>query len=85
MVGTFKAGVRCCMVACPDGRWWDATPDIAWGIHQLPSRSTGLSPYLLQDKQFPELAPAKELLVGVEEDVSWDNLVDQFYYTLVYW
>ena len=85
LVGTFKAGVRRCMAACPNGHCWDAMPDIAWGIRQLLSCSTGLSPFLLQHKQFPELAPTEGLLVDVEENVSWDDLVDQFDHTLVYW
>ena len=75
LVGTFKAGVRHCMAVCRDSRWWDAMPDIAWGIHQLLSQSTGLSSFLLQHKQFLELAPTKGLLVDVEEDISWDDLV----------
>ena len=85
LVGTFKAGVRHCMVACPDGCWWDAMPDIAGRICQLPSWSAGLSPFLLQYKQFLELASAEGLLVDVKEDVNWDQVVHQFDQTLVYW
>ena len=64
------------MAVSPDGHWWDTMPDILQGMRQLPSWSTGLSPFLLQHKQFPELTLTEGLLVDVEEDVSWDNLVD---------
>ena len=41
LVETFKARVKRCMEACPNGHWWDAMPDIARGIYQLLSRFTG--------------------------------------------
>ena len=50
LVATFKAGISKCMSAAPEGRWWEALPDIARGFRQLPSRGTGLSPFLLQFK-----------------------------------
>ena len=74
LVGTFKAVVRRCMAACPEGCLWDALPDIARGFRQLPSRATGLSPFVLQHKQYPELALAEGLLVNVDEDTSWEEV-----------
>ena len=73
------------MTACPEGRWWDALPDIAQGFCQLPYRATGLSPVLLQHKQYPELAPAEGLLVNVDEDTSWEEVAQDIEYTLNYW
>ena len=70
LVGTFKAGVRTCMAPGLEGCWWDALPDIARGFCQLPSRATGLSSFVLQHKQYPELAPAEGLMVNVDEDTS---------------
>ena len=74
LVGTFKAGVRKCMAACPEGHWWDALPDVARGFCQLQSRAMGLSSFGLQHKQYPELAPAEGMLVNVDEDTSWEEI-----------
>ena len=50
LVASFKAGVRRCLAAAPEGRWWEVLPDLARGFRQLPSRTTGLSPFVLQFK-----------------------------------
>ena len=85
LVATFKAGIRKCMSAAPEGRWWSALPDVARGFRQLPSHGTGLSPFLLQFKQFPELAPDQGLLQDVKENTDWDQVASKIDDTLAYW
>ena len=85
LVATFKAGIRKCMSAAPEGRWWKAFPDIARGFRQLTSRGTGLSPFLLQFKQFLELTPDQRLLQDVEENTDWDQVARDVDNTLFYW
>ena len=85
LVATFKAGVCKCMSAAPEGEWWEAFPDIARGFRQLPSHGTGFSPFLLQFKQFPELAPDQGLIQDVEENTDWDQLAGDVDDTLAYW
>ena len=74
-----------CMSAAPEGRWWEAFPDIARGFRQLPLRGTGLSPFLLQFKQFLELAPDQGPLQDVEENTDLDQAARDVDDTLAYW
>ena len=55
IVATVKAAIRCCMVACPESRWWEALPAVAGAVWVLPAKGTGMSPFVLQHKQHPEL------------------------------
>ena len=55
MVGTIKAALRRCMSVAPEKKWWEALPEVAWGIQTLPVKGTGLSPFILTMKQHPEL------------------------------
>ena len=85
LVATFKAGVHKCMSSAPNGRWWEAFPDIVRGFRQLFSCGTGLSPFLLQFKQFLELAPDQGLLQDIEDNTDWDQLAGDIDDTLAYW
>ena len=85
LVATFKSGIRKCISAALEGRWWEAFPDIAGGFRQLPSRGTGLSLFFLQFKQFLELAPDQGLLQDVEENANRDQLARDVEDTLAYW
>ena len=55
MVASVKAAIRRCMVACPELRWWEALPDVARAVWVLLAKGTGMSPFVLQHKQHPEL------------------------------
>ena len=55
MVATIKAAICRCMVACPESCWWEALPDVARAVRVLPAKGTGMSPFILQHKQYPEL------------------------------
>ena len=66
LVATFKAGVRRCMAATPKGGWQEALPDPTRGFCTLPSEATGLSPFLLQYKQYPKFAPTEGLMVDLD-------------------
>ena len=59
MVATVKAAIRRCMVACPGSRWWEALQDVAQAVRMLPAKGTGISPFVLQHKQYPELGLSK--------------------------
>ena len=47
MVVTVKSAICRCMTTCPEFRWWEALPDVVWGIRMLSVWDTGLSPFLL--------------------------------------
>ena len=55
MVRTIKAALRRYMLVAPEKKWWEALPEMAWGIQTLLAKGTGLSPFILTMKQHPEL------------------------------
>ena len=54
-VRSIKAGFRRFFTACPEGRWWEALPDIVRALNVIPVRATGLSPYTAVFKAAPRL------------------------------
>ena len=55
MVGTIKLALCRCMSAAPEKKWWEALPEVVWGIRTLSTKDTGLSPFILTMKQHPDL------------------------------
>ncbi len=54
-IRSVQAGIRKCISLCPGGRWWDFLGEVARCSRVIPTRATGLSPYLIVFKQTPLL------------------------------
>ena len=50
MVATIKKGIRKCLEACPEAAWYQVYADVFRSIRTLPSKATGVQPYLVSFK-----------------------------------
>ena len=55
---------------CPGEAWWKYLDDVARGLHLLPVRATGFSPFVLVYKQLPQLPLPMALRAMTEEELA---------------
>ena len=52
-VRTTKSMLRMFLSECKGGNWWEFLQDVAMGLRIVPTKATGLSPFVLVYKQQP--------------------------------
>ena len=61
MIATIKRCLWKCLVAFPGATWFEVLPNILRSAKTLPSKATGVQPYLVSFKQYPEIKPSQKL------------------------
>ena len=55
MIATIKRCLWKCLEVCPEATWYKVLPDILCSARTLPSKATGVQPYLVSFKQCPKV------------------------------
>ena len=55
IVATVNRGLQKCLEVCPGAAWFDILANVFKTIRTLPSKATGVQPYLVNFMQYPEI------------------------------